>query len=559
MDEYFLAAVTKEIAETIVGSRVSAIHHAANEFSVDFGRPLKRALVVTLDPANPGIYLSSAGQRKPRRSVPASPFSHQLSSKLVGSRLVSFSKTPADRAVVAEFELDNPEDGVVVRRLVFFLTGRSSDVHLLDPSGAVEGTATGRTKVPTIVTGQEVGEQPPRISMDLFGEGSGVSPLLKSEFIARCREGNAEEATASMHSELTRAATGLVFARFALEEIGRRSLNPNRELLLSCIELHQAAGMMRYEFGSLSEAAEAYYQARGRAGRFQERLSGLKQKLSGELKKAVAALTSVEADLLRFQEPDRLKRCGDLLLANLKSAIVEEGKATVLDYFDPDQQQIQIELKDSTSLKEAAAMYYGLYRKACRSLSTITARKSSLEHRQASLASLLGMLEGEPSIETIDDVADQAVEWIGKVTPESHRRAVTKPDRARVGRRFVSSDGYEILVGRGDQENDTITFRIAGSRDLWMHAADYPGSHVVIRNPRRLEIPTTTIREAAQLAAFYSQARKETKAAVHYTQKKFVTKPPRAKPGLVRLSSYKTILVVPRRDIVNRSESAANT
>ncbi|HEU4387656.1 MAG TPA: NFACT RNA binding domain-containing protein, partial [Blastocatellia bacterium] len=123
-----------------------------------------------------------------------------------------------------------------------------------------------------------------------------------------------------------------------------------------------------------------------------------------------------------------------------------------------------------------------------------------------------------------------------------------------VGRHFVSSDGYEILVGRGDRENDTITFRIAGSRDLWMHAADYPGSHVVIRNPKRLEIPVTTIREAAQLAAFYSQARKESKAAVHYTQKKFVTKPTKAKAGLVRLSSYKAILVAPRRDIPNKTD-----
>ena len=79
-----------------------------------------------------------------------------------------------------------------------------------------------------------------------------------------------------------------------------------------------------------------------------------------------------------------------------------------------------------------------------------------------------------------------------------------------------------------------------------MHAADYPGSHVVVKNPSRQEIPPRTLLEAAQIAAFYSQARNQPKAAVHYTQKKFVNKPKGAVLGLVSLSSFKTILVQPK-------------
>src|SRR5262249_44488750 len=107
----------------------------------------------------------------------------------------------------------------------------------------------------------------------------------------------------------------------------------------------------------------------------------------------------------------------------------------------------------------------------------------------------------------------------------------------------------EIVVGRTDTENDFITFRLAGSQDVWLHAADYPGSHVIVRNPRREAVPHKTIVEAAQLAAFYSSARNEKKAAVHYTQKKYVTKPPRSKPGLVRLSAFKTVMVEPSRRV----------
>jgi predicted ribosome quality control (RQC) complex YloA/Tae2 family protein len=78
-----------------------------------------------------------------------------------------------------------------------------------------------------------------------------------------------------------------------------------------------------------------------------------------------------------------------------------------------------------------------------------------------------------------------------------------------------------------------------------MHAADYPGSHVVIRVPNRKEVPNQTLLEAAQLAAFYSDARDVPKAAVNYTLKKFVNKPKRAAPGLVSLASFKTVLVEP--------------
>ena len=119
-------------------------------------------------------------------------------------------------------------------------------------------------------------------------------------------------------------------------------------------------------------------------------------------------------------------------------------------------------------------------------------------------------------------------------------------DQNSFARSFTSSDGFEILVGKRAKDNDKLTFRAAKSLDTWMHAADYPGSHVVIRNPSRREIPQRTLLEAAQLAAFYSQGKKQVKAAVHYTEKKYVNKPRGAAPGLVSLSKFKTLLVEPR-------------
>jgi predicted ribosome quality control (RQC) complex YloA/Tae2 family protein len=95
-------------------------------------------------------------------------------------------------------------------------------------------------------------------------------------------------------------------------------------------------------------------------------------------------------------------------------------------------------------------------------------------------------------------------------------------------------------------DNDFLTFRVARSLEMWLHAADYPGSHVIIRNPQKKDIPDRTLIEAAELAAFYSDAREQPKAAVHYTQRKFVNKPRKSAPGLVSLASHRTIMVKPQ-------------
>jgi predicted ribosome quality control (RQC) complex YloA/Tae2 family protein len=108
-------------------------------------------------------------------------------------------------------------------------------------------------------------------------------------------------------------------------------------------------------------------------------------------------------------------------------------------------------------------------------------------------------------------------------------------------------DDREILVGRTARENDQLTFDVAAPDDFWFHVADYSGSHVVVRNPRKdkdLEEPVLV--KAAQLAAYFSQARNSSRVEVHYTKRKHVSKPRRAKPGLVRLIEFKSIKVEPK-------------
>ncbi|HEX8129354.1 MAG TPA: NFACT RNA binding domain-containing protein, partial [Pyrinomonadaceae bacterium] len=148
--------------------------------------------------------------------------------------------------------------------------------------------------------------------------------------------------------------------------------------------------------------------------------------------------------------------------------------------------------------------------------------------------------------------ATRAARARGGAYKDAHRtKAQIKAAESVAGaRRYRSSDGYEILVGRAAKDNDQLTFKVARAHDLWLHAADYPGSHVIVRNPARGEdVPHRTVIEAAQLAAHFSQAKRDSKVSVHYTPRKFLSKPKGAAPGLVRMSSFRTLLVEPREGV----------
>ena len=130
-----------------------------------------------------------------------------------------------------------------------------------------------------------------------------------------------------------------------------------------------------------------------------------------------------------------------------------------------------------------------------------------------------------------------------------------KPDKRKDGRsdgkgkafRSVMVEGFEVLIGKGDADNDQLTFKVAEPLDLWLHVASTPGSHVVVRNPERIaELPRALIERAAELAAFFSKARDGGKVEVHYCRAADVSKPRGFPPGKVLLKQWKSLRVYPK-------------
>lgn len=271
--------------------------------------------------------------------------------------------------------------------------------------------------------------------------------------------------------------------------------------------------------------------------------AAVRRKVERDIAKQTRLIINLKGDLDKHGDPGRWKRYGDLLLANADSAERRGSILIVTDYFDDAAPKIEVEGHANKSVTEIAEGYFRRYAKARNGVKVIADRLAAAE---SSIAS------GEVMLKRINDaVALGDVEFLASLTAPASKPSVRplkkKIDAAFKGaRRFVSSDGIEILVGKKAADNDYLTFRIARSLDLWLHAADYPGSHVVVRAAGRKEVPHTTLVEAAELAAFYSDSRGQGKAAVRYTQKKFVNKPRKGAPGLVSLASFRTIMAVPR-------------
>lgn len=296
------------------------------------------------------------------------------------------------------------------------------------------------------------------------------------------------------------------------------------------------------EFKSLSEALDFFYLEKEAVASFQTKVNSARNRLNQEIKKREKQIKNLHSDLEKHGDAEKWKKYGDLILANLADAVRIDNKILVVDFFDENLPTLEIEAEENDSLTETAEKFFKKYTKARNAKEEIGKRLKDLQAELSDLQIKLERLEAAIS-EKREEILDEFCAGKSEKISTKSKKSVESSKNARS---FTSSDGFEILVGKGAKDNDFLTFRVAKSNDLWLHTADYPGSHVIVKNPNRVEIPPKTLQEAAQIAAFYSQAKNQTKVAVHYTLKKFVHKPKGAALGLVSLSSFKTILVEPK-------------
>ncbi|HEY0097308.1 MAG TPA: NFACT family protein [Pyrinomonadaceae bacterium] len=501
MNDKLIASIVAELAPALAGRMLGKVWQLSRvSLVIDFRLSDGRYLFISIDPAAPRLYAIARTVRELEKlSLAPSNFVQTLRKHLGGARLVSLDKDEGERIVRFAFASYDAVGEAHDWTLIAQLTGRAANLLLLDAAGRIaDALRTPRGE------GQEIADiyQPPPQSSNSAGRPAPAPPFAQGAH------------------------------------------------------------------ASLSAAADAYYRELERARAFDARASAERARLRALVEKQTKLRRNLERDLESHGDAAEHKRIGDLLLANIANAERRGSRVRVTDYFAEDAPVVELEIDEHASLQEEAARRFTRYTKAKRAAQETTARLAELTHeldalarRQAELEEIIAARD-EAALESFGDAAARGAKGTrakgagrggAPSSPGDAQR--TKAQIKAAGevagaRRYRSSDNYEILVGRAAKDNDQLTFKVARAHDLWLHAADYPGSHVIVRNPARgADVPHRTIIEAAQLAAYFSQAKRDAKVSVHYTPRKFLSKPKGAAPGLVRMSSFRSILVEPREGV----------
>lgn len=265
-----------------------------------------------------------------------------------------------------------------------------------------------------------------------------------------------------------------------------------------------------------------------------------RQALTRELRQATRSREAVERDLDEAAEAPSLLQQGSLLLAHLNE--VKPGTAQVElpnSFAAAEADDLAIDLDLRFTPAENAARLLKRARKLEKRLEVLPGRLRRVQRLEQNLRQMLAGLKSDAG-----ELPEDVRKWMEQLEPEQRGKKgdVAKPHP----RRYRTSSGWTVWVGRNQRENDQLTHRMASQEDLWFHASGYPGSHVVLRREGRKEEPgARNIEEAAALAAYWSKGRSARKVPVVYTRVKHVSKPRGGAPGLAVLRREKTVIVAP--------------
>lgn len=276
---------------------------------------------------------------------------------------------------------------------------------------------------------------------------------------------------------------------------------------------------------------------------------------------------ALEGDRARARERLLDRRKAEILLAHLHEVRRGASRVELPDpYADSPGSRTEIALDPSLSPHENAARLFRAAKRGERGEERIEARLRAAREGLDRIAALRRILQDRPPKEALEALqafhretgltgfvarGDQREIRLGRQTamaPRASRPGRPSGAHRPIGpRTFTTSDGWEVWVGRNNTQNDLITHRLSNPHDYWFHVVGVPGSHVILRRPSRTAIPKpSTLGEAASIAAYFSKARKLTRVPVIYTERKFVTRPRRGKPGQALCSREREILVRPR-------------
>jgi len=579
MDNFTLEHLVGEIKEEVVGRAITDFQKRGHDiFLILMNR---KRLLIRLDPQCPGLYLTDHTPEAPEK--PAF-FAILLRGYLRGSKVAGVAKVPLDRVIRISCLPGPSAPGNPSCQLVLELIPRASNVVLVDSKGVILASFRHQAQGSRPLLPGEVYQEPQPAGKhnpfsiseaeyeELIAEGVkqkksigriitdmllGWSPIFgrEVEYLTIQEKLTPWEAFQQVREKLSQEEpTSLLY----LESQTKGSPSPYPvlgEVIFVPMSLYSKPEWEVRRFSTMSQAAEEFYNILDEQRLWARAKKGAESALKKGIAKTETLIAHFKDDLQRMEQAEQLQRHGELLVANLHRAHKEGDTVRLLNYYDPQQSEVTIPINPRLSLYQNAQRFFHQASKAKRGRALIPALLEEAEKRLAHLR------KHQKHLASIGDLATLLAfyqkleeEKIAPPLAEEKKRSARQEVRKRF-RKYLSSNGLEILVGRSSRDNDYLTFKVASPEDFWLHVVGYAGSHVIVRNPdHRDKLPPLSLKEAAQIAGYYSKARHSSNVTVHYTRRKWVKKPKGISSGKVLLKAYSSIVVTPELPSIKEME-----
>ena len=568
LDAICLQAILEELRPQLLGLRIDKVQQPARDQVILLLRGNRR-LLLNAGANAPRIQLTALS-----RENPAEPpmFCMLLRKHLVGARVAALEQPPLERLVRLELNVTDDFGQPGRRTLVLEAMGRRSNLILLDGEGRIidclrrvdadlsaqrqvlpglfyqPPASTGRLPVTEETEAgfrEKLAAANPERQVDAFLLDSyfGLSPLMARELAFQA----AGETDSRLFSLGPEGETGLWQTLSAfLDRVGEGRFQPvclSREGKMaefSCLPITQYGGAMETRtYESFSSLLDDFYEAREQEERTRQRGADLLRTATTARDRLRRKLAQQEKDYAQTQERDQLRICGDLITANLYRMERGSGRLVCENFYDEAGGEITIALDPLLTPQQNAAKYYKRYTKAKTAERYL---REQMEIARRDIAYLESVLEEVRHAESDQDFADIRTELKeAGFLKKQGKKEIRRPAKPR---QFRTTSGLRVLVGRNNRQNDQLTLREADYRDLWFHTQKIHGSHVILCTGGR-EVDSADLAEAAEIAAYYSQARESGNVPVDYTAVKHVKKPAGARPGMVIYHTCQTVYVTP--------------
>ncbi|MBR2152560.1 MAG: NFACT family protein [Clostridia bacterium] len=579
-DGAFLRIIKNEIKSKALSCRVDKVFMPSRNVIVLMlrSRDFSGKLLISADPSGSRIQFTKTEMENP--AVPPM-LCMLLRKKLVGAKLVSLRQDNLERIIYLDFDATNEMGDQVKLTLICELMGRRSNIILCDENerviDAIRKTDLSdqvrvimhgvKYSLPPKSDGVDITSLNPdeyiihvkkqgnrELSSALLNAFDGLSPLICREvayYVNPTSDSFADELSPTMEKRLIEKLTevcDLINSGKGIPTVIADKDGTPKEFTF--IQTHQyGPSYKNIEFESLSDALDSFYKEKDQKTAIQTQSQELLKVLTNIHSRVARKAELRKKDLKKTENREELRKYGELIKANI--GVIKSGVpyCEVIDYYSENCDTVKIKLDPALSPAQNAAKYFKDYRKYCTAAGMLEELIADSMRELEYLDSVFDELSRAKTTRELNEIKNELID-AGYIRIKNNSKGPKL--KALPYLKFVTPEGYTILAGRNNKQNDILTLKDSKPYDMWFHTKDIPGSHVIVKSMGDT-IPDSVLNTAAIIAATHSKAGASNVAIpVDYCPVKKVKKPAGSPFGMVIYDNYNTAYVCPDKELCEK-------